>query len=201
MKNPAREKFRPMLSPYVDGELKPEERLQVEQHLQNNKESAAEVADFRAADGLIRHALDLQADEVDWKRFADDVMARVTPEKLPLWGRITMTLGELYLYRRGPLIAGFAGAAVALAVAVPVVLKLTASAPAGYANSKLEVQTVSVETPGDVRPVVVETDQGDAIIWTVDARDDADGGKTKRPNDEAGEEDVVPAATQQEGPL
>ncbi|MBL8937941.1 MAG: zf-HC2 domain-containing protein, partial [Archangium sp.] len=67
MKNPAREKFLPMLSPYVDGELTPEERQLVEQHLQNSKESAAQVADFRAGDGLMRNALDMQADDVDWK--------------------------------------------------------------------------------------------------------------------------------------
>ena len=78
MKNPAREKFLPMLSPYVDGELTPEERQLVEQHLANSKESTGQVADFRAADGLMRHALEMQADTVDWKSFADDVMSKVT---------------------------------------------------------------------------------------------------------------------------
>jgi anti-sigma factor RsiW len=61
MKNPAREKFLPLLSPYVDGELTPEERQQVDQHLQLNKESAAQVADFRAGDGLMRNALEMRA--------------------------------------------------------------------------------------------------------------------------------------------
>ena len=88
MKNPAREKFLPLLSPYVDGELSPEERKQVEQHLANNKESASQVADFRAGDALIRHALEMQADQVDWKDFSDEVMGKLTPEKLPLFERV-----------------------------------------------------------------------------------------------------------------
>jgi len=169
MKNPAREKFLPLLSPYVDGELSPEERLMVEQHLQNNKESAAQVADFRAADGLMRHALDLPADDIDWKKFSDDVMARVSPEKLPLFERIKLSLSEMMLYQRGPLIAGFTGAALAIAITVPLLMKLTAGTPDGYANSKVEVQTVSVEDSSGIRPVVMETEAGDAIIWTLDS--------------------------------
>ena len=105
MKNPAREKFLPLLSPYVDGELSPEERLLVEQHLANSKESTGQVADFRAADGLMRHALEMQADTIDWKAFADDVMAKVTPAKLPVFERVKISLSEMFVYQRGPLMA------------------------------------------------------------------------------------------------
>ena len=210
MKNPAREKFLPLLSPYVDGELTPQERLLVEQHLQNNKESAAQVADFRAADGLMRHALELPADDVDWKKFADDVMARVSPEKLPLFERIKLTLSEMMTYQRGPLVAGFAGAALSIAITVPLLFKLSAGTPDGYANSKVEVQTVSVEESSGIRPVVMETEGGDAIIWTIDsASPQADqdgggttssGGKKKKKGGEEGEEEVT-TTPKQEGPL
>ncbi len=165
MKNPAREKILPLLSPYVDGELSPEERLQVEQHLQNNKESAAQVADFRAGDGLMRNALELQADEVDWKKFSEDVMARVTPEKLPLLERLSLTFSELFTYQRGPVLAGLVGAAAALAIAIP--------------------------AEATVKPVVFETEGGDAVIWVVDAPDKRDGGRKKR--DGSDEEDLAPA--------
>ena len=50
--NPARKKFEPMLSPFVDGELSPSERQQVEQHLAANKESAMQVADLLGAVGV-----------------------------------------------------------------------------------------------------------------------------------------------------
>jgi anti-sigma factor RsiW len=191
MKNPAREKFLPLLSPYVDGELSPEERQQVEQHLQNNKESAAQVADFRAGDGLMRNALELQADDVDWKKFSEDVMARVTPEKLPLLERLSLTFSELFTYQRGPMVAGLVGAAAALAIAIPLTLSLVNSPPEGYGAGRVEVQTVSVDAEATVKPVVFETEGGDAVIWVVDAPDKRDGGRKKR--DGSDEEDVAPA--------
>lgn len=215
MKNPAREKFLPMLSPYVDGELSPQERQLVEQHLQNNKESAAQVADFRAGDALMRHALDLQADDVDWKKFTDDVMARVTPEKLPLFERLKVQFSEMFLYQRGTFIAGMVGAAVAIAVTVPVLMKLSATAPEGYAGSKVEVQTVSLDQDSEgVQPQAIQTEQGDAIIWTVDAKavkkpNGPEAAKKKRNSGEEGEEDAHSAPSNEletprkknEGPL
>ncbi len=176
MKNPAREKFLPMLSPYVDGELTPEERQLVEQHLANSKESTAQVADFRAADGLMRHALEMQADSMDWKAFADDVMAKVTPEKLPLFERLKLSLSEMFTYQRGPLMVGFAAAALAVLIAVPVTMKF--ATPDGYGASKVQVQMVSVEDTSSFKPVVMETDTGDAIIWVVEST--PDGGKKKK---------------------
>jgi anti-sigma factor RsiW len=177
MKNPARDKFLPMLSPYVDGELTPEERQQLEQHLAHNKESAGQVADFRAADALMRHALELQADEVDWKKFTDDVMARITPDRLPFFDRLKLTLSELFTYQRGPLLAGLAGAAAAVAT------------PEGYGARSVQVKTVSVESNATVKPVVME-DDGDAIIWVVETAASPDGGK-KRKDGESSEETLT----------
>ncbi len=176
MKNPAREKFLPLLSPYVDGELTPEERQLVEQHLANSKESTGQVADFRAADGLMRHALEMQADSMDWKAFADDVMAKVTPEKLPLFERVKISLSEMYTYQRGPLLVGFAAAALAVLVAVPVTMKF--ATPDGYGANKVRVQMVSASDESTFKPVVMETDNGDAIIWVTETTPDA--GKKKK---------------------
>jgi anti-sigma factor RsiW len=176
MKNPAREKFLPMLSPYVDGELTPEERQLVEQHLANSKESTGQVADFRAADGLMRHALEMQADSMDWKAFADDVMAKVTPEKLPLFDRIKISLSEMFTYQRGPLMVGFAAAALAVLIAVPVTMRF--ATPDGYGANKVRVQMVSANDENSFKPVVMETDNGDAIIWVTETTPDA--GKKKK---------------------
>jgi len=176
MKNPAREKFLPMLSPYVDGELTPEERQLVEQHLANSKESTGQVADFRAADGLMRHALEMQADSMDWKAFADDVMAKVTPEKLPLFERLKISLSEMFTYQRGPLMVGFAAAALAVLIAVPVTMKF--ATPDGYGANKVRVQMVSASDENTFKPVVMETDNGDAIIWVTETTPDA--GKKKK---------------------
>lgn len=195
MNNPAREKFGPLLSPYVDGELTPEERQQVEQHLTNNPESAAQVADMRAADALIRHAFEMQADDVDWKDFTDGVMSKLTPDKLPLFERLKLSLSEMLTWQRGPMLIGLASAAAAVAIAIPVTMKL--ATPNGYGAERVSVQTVSVDTEAQVKPVVMETDTGDAVIWVVDSPTDSstdktDGGKKKTHRKENGEEDVVP---------
>jgi len=204
MKNPAREKFLPLLSPYVDGELSPEERQQVEQHLSNNKESTAQVADFRAGDALIRHALEMQADQVDWKDFTDGVMGKLTPEKLPFFERMKLTLSEMYLYQRGPLVAGFVGATAAVAIAVPVSISYASQAPQGYAATKMQVQTVSVEDNALVKPVVMETDDGDAVIWVVESKTNeggSDGGKKKKDGENSEESEAPPKPGQKEGEL
>lgn len=188
-----------MLSPYVDGELSPEERLLVEQHLANSKESTGQVADFRAADGLMRHALEMQADTIDWKAFADDVMAKVTPAKLAVFERVKISLSEMFVYQRGPLMVGFAAAALAVLIAVPVTMKF--ATPDGYGATKLQVQTASVEDSSTFKPVVMVTDTGDAIIWVVDTTPDA--GKKKKKDGEHSEETLTqdPPAEGKQGEL
>src|SRR4051812_22393592 len=165
--NPARKKFEPMLSPFVDGELSPAERQQVEQHLAANKESAMQVADFRAASGLMRLTFEQQADQEDWKDFSNQVLSKLTPEKPPLFERLRTSLSELFTYQRG----AFVGAMVtaALLVTVGTGAFLMGSRPAGYANERGQLQAVKVEQGLKVAPVVMETEGGDAIIWMVDA--------------------------------
>lgn len=204
MKNPAREKFLPMLSPYVDGELTPEERQQVEAHLAANKESAMLVADLRAGGGLVRQSLDLAADDVDWKDFTAKVMANVTPEKLPFFERMSLTFSEMFLYQRGFMVGGLVGAAAMVAVLVPVGYSMTQRPPQGYENARVEVQTVAVDdsSPTPVHPVVMETDSGDAVIWMVESNDHKqDGGKKKKKDGEEGEEELNVTPTKKEGDL
>lgn len=167
MKNPARKSFEPLLSPYVDGELSPEERQAVERHIAADKDSAAQVADFRAASGLTRLAFEQLADEQDFSEFANQVMARVTPQKLPLLERVKLSLSEMFTYQRGTFLT-IGAMACALALVAAVALKLGGAATEGYANANVEVQMVSVDNGAQVRPVVLETDKGDAIIWMVE---------------------------------
>lgn len=197
MKNPARKTFEPLLSPYVDGELTPEERQAVERHIAADKDSAAQVADFRAASGLTRLSFEMLADEQDFTDFANQVMARVTPQKLPIFERLKLSMSEMFTYQRGTLVT--AGAmAFALALMVGAVVKLSGQDTEGYANARVEVQTVQVDTDAKVRPVVMETEKGDAIIWMIE-----DG--TAKKNDETrGEElnlEPTPDASRKAGEL
>ena len=186
-----------MLSPYVDGELSPEERQAVERHIAADKESAAQVADFRAASGLTRLSFEMLADEQDFSEFANQVMARVTPQKLPVFERLKLSMSEMFTYQRTTLVT--AGAmAFALALMAGAVVKLSGADPEGYANARVEVQTVSVDTDAKVRPVVMETEKGDAIIWMVD-----DG--TAKKSDETRREELdlepTPDASKKAGEL
>lgn len=201
-KNPARKSFEPLLSPYVDGELSPEERQAVERHIAADKDSAAQVADFRAASGLTRLSFEMLADEQDFSDFANQVMARVTPQKLPLLERLKLSLSEMFTYQRGTLVT--AGAmAFALTAAVGVGFQLSGGgAVDGYANPVVEVQTVQVDVDAQVRPVVMETEKGDAIIWMVDekAKPDAKKKDSASRNEEL-DLDHAPDASKKAGEL
>jgi anti-sigma factor RsiW len=187
--NPARKKFEPMLSPFVDGELTPEERQQVEQHLAANKESAMQVADFRAASGLMRLTFEQQADQEDWKDFSNQVLSKLTPEKPPVFERLKTSLSELFTYQRGTFVGAMATAALMVAVGATAFL-MGSGSHAGYANERLSVQTVKVDQGAKVAPVVMETDNGDAIIWMVDspAADKKDKKKDEAKKKPEGEE-------------
>jgi len=197
MKNPARKTFEPLLSPYVDGELTPEERQAVERHIAADKESAAQVADFRAASGLTRLSFEMLADEQDFSEFANQVMARVTPQKLPLFERLKLSVSEMFTYQRNTLIT-VGAMACALALMAGAVVKLSGQDVEGYANARVEVQSVSIDTGARVRPVVMETEKGDAIIWMVE-----DGTAKKTDEVRREELDLEPAhdASQKAGDL
>lgn len=165
--NPACKTFIPLLSPFIDGELAPDERQTVERHLTACKDCPGRVADLRAESGLVRIGLEMAADEVDWSGFSQKVLARVTPEKPPLMDRLKASFSEMFLYQRGTLISGMAVAAAVAVVATTVLLRDPAST-AGYAQEQMAVDTVKTHPSAHVAPVVMESDQGSAIIWLVD---------------------------------
>lgn len=69
-------RFAPMLTAR-DGELDASDRTALEEHLSGCTRCRAELADFAAADGLVREALLAQAAHRDFAPFVDAVMARV----------------------------------------------------------------------------------------------------------------------------
>ncbi len=202
MSNPAHKEFWPKLSPFVDGELSAEERKAVEQHLAADKQSAAMVADLRAASGLVRLTYEAKADEEDFSDFSAQVLARLTPQKLPFFERMKLTVSETFTYQR-PLLLTAMATAMAVLVAVPLGLQLTRG-PAGYGSNEFEVQSVSVSSDAKVRPIVLETEKGDAIIWTVEEqpKDQAAPQKDEQKAQEKNEElDVDPSAEKKAGEL
>jgi anti-sigma factor RsiW len=164
--NPACERYVPLLSPYIDGELSPSERVHVERHLSACRDCTGRTADLRAESGLLRVGLDMAVDEVDFKDFAQKVMARVTPEKPPVLERVRLTLSEMFLYQRTAMLSSLATAAVLMLIALPLLLR--ERAPVGYAAERMTVQAVRIHDEAQVAPVVMETENGGSIIWLVD---------------------------------
>lgn len=177
MANPACKSFIALLSPFIDGELPAAERQTVERHLSACQDCAARVADLRAESGLVRIGLEMAADEVDWTGFSQKVLARITPEKPPLLERMKASLSEMFRYQRGALVSGLAVAAAVAVVATTVLLR-DGAPTAGYAQEQMAVETVKTHPAAHVAPVVMESEQGSAIIWLVDhpAADDPDRG-------------------------
>lgn len=163
---PQCEPFFSLLSPFVDGELSAAERVRVERHTAECKDCAGRVADIRAEAGLVRVGMELLADQADFSDFAAKVMARVTPEKAPLFERLSLSLSELFTYQRGFMI-GALGAAAAVAIAA-VTFLARPTTPEGYANQRMALHSVTTDEDAHVAPVMMETDEGDSIIWVVD---------------------------------
>ena len=183
--NPACERYVPMLSPYVDGELTPAERVTVERHLSACRDCTGRAADLRAESGLLRVGLDMAVDDVDFKDFAQKVMARVTPEKPPLIERMKLALSEMFLYQRTAMISSLATAAVLVLVALP--LLMSDRAPVGYAAERMTVKSIQPYQNARVAPVVMETDNGGTIIWLVD-EETQDGSSGSQDEEELEEE-------------
>jgi hypothetical protein len=169
--NPACERFIPLLSPYIDGEVSPAERINVERHLGACRDCASRAADLRAESALLRVGLEMAVDEVDFKDFTQRVMARVTPERPPLLERMRISLSEMFLYHRTAMISSLATAAVVVLVAVPMAMNRP-DAPPGYGADRmrvLKIDQVSNSTTGaTVTPMVLESGDGNIIIWPMD---------------------------------
>jgi anti-sigma factor RsiW len=187
--NPACGEFVSHLSPYVDGEVPPRVRVQVERHLTHCPDCTGRVADFRAEAGLVRHGLELLTDEADFTGFAQKVMAQVTPQRPPFWERLRIIVGETWRYQRAALGSGLALAA-ALLLALP--LGLSARHAMQAIPAHLSVHSVTVDPGAHVAPVVLTNDQtGDAIIWLVDHDHHAIEGKPPGGDEHPGDEDAT----------
>ncbi|OJT16967.1 hypothetical protein BO221_46950 [Archangium sp. Cb G35] len=195
--NPACERFVPLLSPYIDGELSPTDRINVERHLGACRDCASRAADLRAESALLRVGLEMAVDEVDFKDFTQRVMARVTPERPPLLERLRISLSEMFLYHRTAMVSSLATAAALALVVIPMVMNQN-DAPMGYGADRMRVSAVRATEGAKVAPVVLESDDGNTIIWVVDqdAAPAHDGSESRpkagTPPDESDELDGEP---------
>ena len=157
----------PLLSAFIDGELVPARRSELERHLSTCRSCAARVDDLRAASTLIRVGMEMRADEADFSEFDEKVFAKITPERLPWLEAWKLWFSELFTYHRTAMVSSLVAAGIAVLIAVPFALR--AGQAVEDASRELAVQEVSTVPDAHLAPVVMKGDTG-TIIWLVNHR-------------------------------
>jgi anti-sigma factor RsiW len=169
-----------LLSAYVDGELTAAERETVERALSADPRMRELERSMRGLGSAVRAMGEAEVARANFSGLADRVMTRVS-RRPGLLDR----LGEVWRRPWLPVGGLVAVAAAAFFVFRPV-------APTG-ATDGVVVQSATADSQTELRPVVLKTESGDAIIWLVDKPDaSANHRATPLPNDKPGVQAPVP---------
>ncbi|MGC4115025.1 MAG: zf-HC2 domain-containing protein [Myxococcales bacterium] len=155
--------FQMLLSAYADGEVDAKERSQVELHLSGCSDCRTRLADLKAMSESLSAHLMAQAEQVDFSKFADQVMAKVTPEQPGLLERLRIAWSEILAYHRTAVISSMVTAAVTLVIAVPLVYRY---ATEQAVTPEVLVQDLQIDDP-NVKPVVMQLENGKTLIMLV----------------------------------
>ena len=168
-----------LLSAYLDGELTAAERETVERALAADPRLREVERSMRGVGPAMRAASEAEVAKADFSGLADRVLARV-PRRPGVLDRLRAVWSRPWL----PI-----GGLVAVAAGAFFVLKQPAPAVGG-----VDVQSASVvESQPELRPVVLKTETGDAIIWLVEKPDAAGNHRaTPLPPDKPGAQAPVP---------
>ena len=171
-----------LLSAYLDGELTAAERETVERALAADPRMREVERSMRGLGSAMRAASDAEVAKADFSALADRIMARV-PRRPGVLDRLRAVWSRPWL----PV-----GGLVALAAAA--FFALQPSVPASSIAPGVDVQSASVvEGQPELRPVVLKTETGDAIIWLVEKPDAAGNHRaTPLPPDKPGVQQPVP---------
>ena len=157
-----------LLSAYVDGELTAAERETVERALAADPRMREVERSMRGLGSGMRAASEAEVAKADFSALADRIMARVPrrPSVLDrlraVWSRPWLPIGGL------------------VAVAAAAFLVMRPVAPAASVGG-VDVKSASTDTSQpELRPVVLKTETGDAIIWLVE-KPDASGNHRATP--------------------
>jgi anti-sigma factor RsiW len=157
-----------LLSAYVDGELTAAERETVERALAADPRLREVERSMRGLGSAMRAVSEAEVAKADFAGLADRVMARVPrrPGVLDrlraVWSRPWLPIGGL------------------VAVAAAAFFSLRPVAPAASIEG-VDVKSASADnSQPELRPVVLKTETGDAIIWLVE-KPDASGNHRATP--------------------
>ncbi|HEY1908886.1 MAG TPA: zf-HC2 domain-containing protein [Myxococcaceae bacterium] len=170
-----------LLSAYLDGELTAAERETVERALAADPRMQEVERSMRGLGSVVRAASEAEVAKADFSGLADRIMARV-PRRPGLVDRLRAVWSRPWLPIGG-----------LVAVAAAAFFALRPVAPAVPIASGVDVQSASADSQPELRPVVLKTETGDAIIWLVE-KPDASGNHraTPLPPDKPGVQAPVP---------
>jgi anti-sigma factor RsiW len=170
-----------LLSAYVDGELTAAERETVERALASDPRVREIERSMRGLGSAVRSLSAAEVAKADFTGLTDRVMARVS--------RRPGVLARLREAVRGPWLP--VGGLIAVAALGLFILRPVATTAS---VDGVVVQSVTADAQPELRPVVLKTDTGDAIIWLVE-KPDASGNHraaTPLPPDKPGVQAPVP---------
>ena len=171
------------LSAYLDGEVSPGVRAALEAHLSACSGCRTRLTELGAVGAMVRAHVEARAERADLSGFAARVLARLEPYRPSFSERQRVSWEEWRTHRPGLLVGavGLATAGLALLLLVP------GQAADVSERSGAMVRSVSTDEQAHVAPVVLKTENGDAIIWLVDHPD--------RPSLSIGNDASVPEVT------
>ena len=170
-----------LLSAYVDGELTAAERETVERALAADPRMREVERSMRGLGSAVRALSEAEVAKADFSGLANRVMARVA--------RRPGVLDRLRDVWRRPWLP--VGGLVAVAAAAFFVFGQGVRTPP--AAGGVVVQSATAEGQAQLRPVVLKTESGDAIIWLVETPDaSANHRATPLPSDKPGVQAPVP---------
>jgi anti-sigma factor RsiW len=156
-----------LLSAYVDGELTAAERETVERALAADPRVREIERSMRGLGSAVRTLSEAEVAKADFAGLTDRVMARVSRRPgvflrlRDAWRRPWLPVGGL------------------VAVAAAAFFVLRPVAPPAVVDGVV-VQSATAESQPELRPVVLKTESGDAIIWLVE-KPDASGNHRATP--------------------